>query len=98
MKTTQKPGTKFCNGIPLSIPNEVMENDPTFYVSYNSSSSGYGCATTALVRNDPQMSHFYILKGDHREQYKAESSLAKCLEYYKLNEALRHEYSDKLAH
>lgn len=67
-----------------------------FYVSYDPSTRNYGCVTTALVLG--QMEKFYILKGDHREQYMKimEQGFDKCLEYYKDNIADSHENSDDL--
>lgn len=96
MRITQKPHTAFMGGVPLQIPNEVRQNDPRFYVSYNASSRDYGCPTTALVLNDPQMTKFYILCGDHRPQYDAAASLEACLAYFASMPGLQHQYSDKL--
>ena len=96
MDITQKAHTAFFNGIPVQVPNEVRQNDPSFYVSYNKSTRDYGCPTTALVVNDPQMSKFYILCGDHREQYEAAKTLAACLSYYASQLDLQHKYSDDL--
>lgn len=69
MQVTQKSQMAFFEGIPIHIPNEVRQNDPSFYISYNPSSRDYGCPTTALVLKDTQMTKFYILCGDHRKQY-----------------------------
>lgn len=67
-----------------------------FYISYNWSTQGYGCRTTALVLG--QMEKFYILKGDHRDQYKhlVNQGFHACYEYYKDNIGDAHEYSDDL--
>lgn len=96
MKITQKPQTTFLGGVPVQIPNEVRQNDSSFYVSYNSSARDYGCPTTALVLNDPQMSKFLILCGDHRKQYEMAGTLDACLSYYSSNPDIQHRYSDKL--
>lgn len=96
MKVTQNAGVKFFNGTPLHIPNEVRENSREFYISYNSSSSGYGCPTTALVLNNPQMTKFYILCGDHRKQFEEAETLEQCFVYFQSNPDKQHEYSDKL--
>lgn len=94
MKVTQAPGFAFFGGMPVSVPNEVMESSPDFYISYNASSRDYGCPTTALVLG--QGDKFYILCGDHRKAYAQASTLEACLDYYKENQGIRHEYSDKL--
>ena len=97
MQITQKPQTAFIGGIPIQVPNEVRQNDPSFYVSYNSSARDYGSPTTALVLNDPQMSKFYILCGDHRKQYEVAGNWDACLAYYVSQPDLQHKYSDKLS-
>lgn len=96
MQIIQKPKNIFFDGIPVHIPNEVRQNNQRFYVSYNSNSHDYGCSTTALVLNDPQMTKFYILCGDHRKQYEAAVTLEACLAYYAAHAALQHKFSDKL--
>lgn len=95
MQVTQKSQMAFFDGIPLHIPNEVRQNDPSFYISYNPSSSGYGYPTTALVLKDPQMTKFYILCGDHRKQYGVANTLEGCLAYFRSLPDLRHSYSDE---
>lgn len=96
MNITQKAGTVFMDGIPVHVPNEVRQNDPRFYISYNGSARDYGCPTTALVLDDPQMSKFYILCGDHRAQYEAAGTWDACVSYYASHPDLQHKYSDKL--
>ncbi len=96
MDITQKAQTVFKDGIPVSVPNEVRQNDPTFYVSYNGNTRDYGCPTTALVVNDPQMSKFYILCGDHRAEYEAAGTLEACLAYFASLPDKQHKYSDKM--
>ena len=95
MEVTQKAGTVFKNGVPVYIPNEIQQSDPSFYISYNASSRDYGCATTALVLKSPQMTKFFILCGDHRKQYDNAATLEACLTYYDDHKNLQHEYSDK---
>lgn len=96
MQITQKPQTVFLGGVPIHIPNEIRRNDPNFYISYSASARDYGCPTTALVLNDPQMTKFYILCGDHRKQYEAAENLKACLAYYASLPHMQHQYSDKL--
>lgn len=96
MKIAQKPQTKFIGGVPVQVPNEVRQSDPSFYVSYNASARDYGCPTTALVSNSPDMTKFYILCGDHREHYQAAGNWDACLSYYSSQADLQHRYSDKL--
>ncbi len=96
MRITQSPHTAFLSGIPVHVPNEVRQNDPRFYISYNQSPRDYGCATTALVVNDPQVTKFYILCGDHRAQYEAAGHLDACRSYFASQPDLQHDYSDKL--
>ncbi len=96
MKITQKSHTTFVDGIPVRAPNEVIQNDPSFYVSYNASSGDYGCPTTALVLNNPQMTKFYILCGDHRKQYEVAGNWDACLSYYASQPDMQHKYSDEL--
>ena len=96
MDITQRPGCYFIDGIPISVPNEIRQNSKDFYVSYNGNYRDYGCPTTALVLNDPQMSKFFILKGDHRRQYEEAGTYDACLRYYLDHPELQHEYSDKV--
>lgn len=96
MQITQKPQTAFLGGVPVNIPNEVRQNNSDFYISYNANSRDYGCPTTALVLDNPQMSKFYILCGDHRKQYEAAGNLDACLSYYASLPDKQHSYSDEL--
>jgi len=96
MKITQVPKIAHISGFPVYIPNEVRENCSDFCISYNSSSRDYGCPTTALVLNDPQMTKFYILRGDHRKGYEAAGNWDACMTYYIDHPDLQHKYSDKL--
>lgn len=94
MNITQKPSIQFFNGIPVNVPNEIRRNSDDFYISYNASTRDYGCPTTALVLGGCEK--FYILCGDHRKQYEEAETLEACLDYYRTNPELQHEYSDKL--
>ena len=66
MKSTQS--TIVLNGIPLNVPNRIIDRGE-FYVSYNNyDRSIYGCDTTALVVG--QMGRFFILNGNHEDALK----------------------------
>lgn len=57
----------FHSGVPVLQPNQVQQDNPEFYVSYNPSTSDYGVRTTALyIKSTGQ---FLILAGDHRQKY-----------------------------
>jgi hypothetical protein len=77
--------------------NTVLANTETeFYISYNDRDiADYGCATTALVQG--QMEHFYILNGDHRENYTdlVEQGFDKCMEYFIANISQINKKSEK---
>jgi len=65
----------------ILVDTKVYEG---FYISYNSRDiRDYGCDTTALVLG--QMQKFYILNGDHSEEYSKiiELGFFKCLDYFK---------------
>lgn len=94
MKVTQKTGVQFLGGMPMHVPNEVMEVSKDFYISFNASSRDYGCPTTALVLG--QGDKFYILCGDHRKAYAGMTTFDECLTYYKSLPDQHHAYSDKL--
>ena len=95
MEVTQKAQNVFMNGVPVYVPNEIRQIDSSFYISYNASSAGYGCKTTALVLESPHTIKFFILCGDHRKQYDSASTLEACLAYYDNHKDLQHGYSDK---
>lgn len=79
-----------------SIPlrNTVIERDG-FYISYNNYDRDiYDTDTTALVIG--QMEYFYILKGNHIENYSKLFSLSKCLDYFKNHVEQIAKYSEKL--
>ena len=72
-----------------------------FYISYNFGDiAEYGDVTTALVVTweDGVGKAFYILNGNHTEQYKElyASGLDACLKYFKENIAQINKYSDKV--
>lgn len=92
-------GTKFFDGIPCFVPNTTFhgKEDDSFYVSFNHVDQHiYGCDTTALVLGQTQ--HFYILNGDHIEEYKKLIPLGfdACLEYFKQHQDLRNRYSERI--
>lgn len=96
MEIVQTPGTIFKAGVPLNAPNEVRQNDPRFSVSYCARPGAYGCPTTALVVNDPDFTKFYILRGDHREQYDRANTLEACIDYFASMQHQKHDFSDTL--
>lgn len=66
-----------------------------FYISYNSYDAHiYGSDTTALVLG--QMQKFFILNGNHIENYKkiAKMGFFKCLEYFLENIEQTNKFSD----
>jgi len=71
----------------IPITNERSVNETSaclggFYISYNRSSAGYGCPTTAIVIDHHV--HF-ILKGDHKAALAAASQvggLGACIDYF----------------
>lgn len=73
-KQIQKRGQAIKNNlnIPLFAPNTILEGEnDNFYLSYNSSISGYGCATTALVLSERGHSEVYfVLNGNHVDDMK----------------------------
>jgi hypothetical protein len=80
------------NDSPVKLNGKVYDG---FYVSYNSYDRAiYGDVTTALVLG--QMQKFYILTGNHSEQYKEliNKGFSKCLDYFKANINQAHRYSD----
>ena len=78
--------------------NNVISHSPHWHISYNSADATlYGCDTTALVLGQDEC--YFILKGDHRNEFKEiikEESfvLVKCLEYVQAHKDLLHDYSD----
>ena len=81
-------------GTPCFVPNDIAVDAVDYYVSYNNHDTGiYGSDTTALVLGQ---SRFYILDGDHTENYKSCASLGECLVYFESNEQLINKYSETL--
>lgn len=79
------------DGIPLSIPNDITNQSPDFYISYNDRDiSLYGDVTTALVltKQDNPVK-FLILNGNHFKAYNEiilkGGDYSNCLEYFKNN-------------
>ncbi len=68
-QVTQRAGQIIANNlnIPLHAPNTILESaKDNFYLSYNSSCSGYGCATTALVlKENNHCEVYFVLNGNH---------------------------------
>lgn len=82
------------NGSPVELDGKVYDG---FYVSYNNYDIAiYGDVTTALVLG--QMQKFYILTGNHSNQYKEliNQGFFKCLDCFKSNINQAHIYSDKV--
>lgn len=85
------------DGIPIFVPNDIVNVTKDFYISYNSRSIGdYGCATTALVSNEPV--RFLILNGDHTKQYDQiiadGGGYSGCVEYFRNNQHLKAKHSE----
>lgn len=108
MREISKVNVGSANGFPFVQYNSIVgENDSPveyngkgyegFYVSYNNYDRAiYGDVTTALVLG--QMQKFYILTGNHCEQYKEliNQGFIRCLEYFKANITQAHNNSDKI--
>ena len=80
----------------MSAPNVTTDGNG-FFVSYNAcDTSIYGCDTTALVLG--QMQNFYILDGDHRQQYAPLIPLGfdTCLVYFAAHSELANKRSCRL--
>jgi hypothetical protein len=80
----------------ILIPNTVIEGNG-FYITHNARDTAqYGCQTTALVLGE--MEKFYILNGDHRQQYMAliDQGFDACLSYFKAHLDQINKYSDQL--
>ena len=81
--------------------NIVPYKGEGFYISYNFGDiKEYGDVTTALVvtGEDAVGKAFYILNGNHTEQYKElyAFGLDACLRYFKKNIEQINKYSDKV--
>ena len=82
-------------GIPVVVPNTISVDKKDFYVSYNTVDSCiYGSVTTALVVG--QMEKFYILNGDHREDYSllSDEGFDACFAYFLSKNDQWNNYSD----
>lgn len=91
-----RPSGRLINagGILVFTPNSTFDYKG-YYISYNSRDSAiYGSDTTALVIG--QMERFYILTGDHVEEYQKCSGLDECLAYFKAHQSEIAKYSDNL--
>ena len=93
---------EYINGIPLSVPNEIVSDDRSehYHVSYNGSRTNYGVDTTALVirSEDNKSEVYYILKGNHSKQFRNCKNLKDCVRYFIANKDISHSYSDKFIH
>lgn len=94
----QRPDPVFRAQVPAPgmppAPNQIAGGDG-FYVSFNDVDHAiYGCDTTALVVG--QMQAFYILDGDHRQDYAPliEEGLDACLGYFRSHIDQMNERSD----
>ena len=89
---------KFFNGVPIVINNTITKDskEENYYISYNSSRRDYGVDTTALVITigDNERQVYYILEGNHSEQYARCESLKDCLNYFVENKDYIHKFSD----
>lgn len=99
--------TEMINGIPITIYNSIIGNRDCkvkfddkiydgFYVSYNNYDINiYGDVTTALVLG--QMEKFFILNGNHTEEYKKliDCGFAECLEYFNSHTEQVNKFSDR---
>ena len=93
---------KFFNGVPIMIENTITQSSKkeNYYISYNPSRRDYGVDTTALVITigDNERQLFYILKGNHKEQYASCKNLKECISYFINNKEFAHAFSDVFEH
>jgi hypothetical protein len=83
---------KIIGGMPISVPNQIVESGESFYISFNDHDiSIYGCETTAIVLENPTV--FLILNGDHRQKLKGKNKKESC-EYFHQNSKLKNKMSD----
>lgn len=93
---------KYYDGIPVRVDNTIVKSnkEESYYISYNPSVRDYGVDTTALVitigNNERQV--FYILKGNHKEQYSNCKNLKECVNYFINNKEHEHKFSDVFEH
>ncbi len=86
-------------GYRFLVPN-VATRHGDFCISYNNYDIDlYGSDTTALVCGEGQ-GPFYVLNGDHREEYDKRTQLGfqACLDYFKDNMQDIAKYSEKPGH
>ncbi|MBA4293774.1 hypothetical protein C0431_12500 [bacterium] len=91
---------KYFNGVPIFVPNSIPKKGEGYYVSYNPSARDYGVDTTALVVrvDNGNRDVYYILSGDHVEDYNACDSLDDCLRYLFDHEDQLHHMSEPIEH
>lgn len=93
---------KWFNGVPIIIDNTITKEskEEKYHISYNPSKRDYGVDTTALVIviGDNEREVYYILKGNHSEQYNNCKNLKDCIRYYDKNKESIHKFSDKFEH
>lgn len=93
---------KILGGVPLIINNIITKSskEEKYNISYNYSKKDYGIDTTALVINigDNERDVYYILKGNHSEQYTNCKNLKDCINYFKNNKECTHKFSSVFEH
>jgi hypothetical protein len=85
----------FIRALSLSMmpnPNRTITKCDGYFISYNPLTD-VG-PETALVVEKGGNNKYYILLGDHREQYKKCESLADCKKYFRANTDLKSGWSD----
>ena len=86
-------------GIPTTVYNRVTQSSDDFYISYNNYDTDiYGDKTTALVYSDRKSTWFYILNGDHTDEYESIQpfTFLGCLSYFLSNLDKMNHMSDKI--
>jgi hypothetical protein len=93
---------KYFNGIPIMIENTITTDckEEKYYISYNPYKRDYGIDTTALVITigDNERQVFYILKGNHSEQYENCKDLKESISYFANNKESIHQFSNAFEH
>ena len=74
----------------LPNPDRTLTQHEGYCISYNPLTD-VG-PETALITKEPEK--YYILLGDHREEYKKCKSLADCKKYFRANTDLKSGWSD----
>jgi len=84
------------DGIPIHVPNDIVNETPEFYISFNECTRDYGSITTALVLQDN--TKFLILNGNHTENYNEIISnggtYTDCVKYYRDNIQFKSKFSE----